>query len=129
MNRTLTFARLRAANLARLPCFTDRQGRLAHPPVEGEPPGFDWSIADWVQAVTGELGEFANLAKKVRRGDLTLDAARPDLAKELADVVIYLDILAHRCGVDLGEATVAKWDEVSERIGVELRIDDPENDR
>src|SRR5690606_19258820 len=71
----------------------------------------------------GELGEAANLLKKVDRGDLTLDEARPALARELADVQTYLDLLAHRLGVDLGDATVQKWNEVSERIGCALRIE------
>ena len=66
--------------------------------------------------MTGELGETANLLKKVRRGDFTLDEVRPELAKELADIQTYLDILAFRCGVDLGRATIAKFNEVSDRL-------------
>ena len=55
--------------------------------------------------------------------DLTLDEARPDVAKELADVVTYLDLLAFRCGVDLGRATMDKFNEVSERVGFPDRIE------
>ena len=114
----LTFAALRAANVARLPLFKNRRGEPAH----SEPDGSDWSLGEWCNAVLGELGEAANLIKKVKRGDVTLDEARTDLAKEYADVVTYLDILAFQTGVDLGEATAAKWDEVSARVGVPLRI-------
>lgn len=115
----LSFDTLRAANMARLPLFKNRRGEPAH----SEPDGSDWALSAWCNAVTGELGEAANLIKKIERGDFTLDEARGDLAKELADVATYLDILAFRAGVDLGRATVAKWNEVSERVGCGLRID------
>ena len=52
-------------------------------------------------ALAGEVGEFANLAKKLVRGDLELDAARPDLGSELADVFIYLVKLGEQLGLDL----------------------------
>lgn len=115
----LTFNTLRGGNLARLPQFKNRKGETAHSKIDGS----DWSLGEWVTAVTGELGELANLVKKVRRGDMSLDEARPELAKELADVVIYLDILAFQCGVDLGKATIEKFNEVSERVGSNVVID------
>lgn len=121
LNRTMTFAVLREANLARLPRFRNKKGEIAHP----SPDGSDWSLNDWATAVTGELGELANLLKKVRRGDVSLDEAREEIGKELADVQIYLDILAFRCGVDLGQATVDKFNEVSRRVeaGVLIELD------
>lgn len=115
----LTFRTLRAANLKRLPLFRDAHGRLSH----SKPDGSDWSPASWLQAVVGELGEYANLRKKVERGDITEDEARPMLADELADVVIYLDILASRLGIDLGEAVISKWNRTSEKVGAPLYID------
>ncbi len=141
----LTFDALRAANLKRIPLFKNGKGEIAHPPIveHGEDCGLaslanrcgdsckqltvgsDWSLGEWVTAVTGELGELANLIKKVRRGDLKLDDARPELAKELADVACYLDILALQCGVDLGDAVVNKFNEVSKRIGVDVMLGDP----
>lgn len=114
----LTFRGLRAANLARLPEFKNAKGEQAH----SIPDGSDWSFNDWLGAVTGELGEAANLIKKVRRGDLSLEEARDRIAEELADVQTYLDLLAYRCGIDLGAATVDKWNKVSERIGCGLYI-------
>jgi NTP pyrophosphatase (non-canonical NTP hydrolase) len=114
----LTFNTLRQANIQRLPLFKDKKGRVVHNKT-----GSDWSPATWLQAVVGELGEYANLRKKVERGDLTLDEARPELAKELADVIIYLDILAFQLDIDLGKAVMSKWNEVSERIEVPLYID------
>jgi len=114
----LTFQDLRNANVARLPEFKSRVGTLAH----SKPDGSDWSLADWCTAVTGELGEAANLLKKVRRGDAVLADLRGQLAAELADVVCYVDILAFQAGVDLGDAVAAKWNLVSERVGSKLRI-------
>lgn len=121
----LTFDALRRANLARLPEFRDRKGRVCHVQIDGQPVGFDWSLSQWSNAVCGELGEAANLIKKIERGDMTLDEARSDLADEICDVVTYLDILAHRAGIDMGEATIAKWNRVSERVGSSVRLAAP----
>lgn len=114
----LTFNTLREANKRRLPTFKNAQGDPAH----SEPDGSDWALSAWCNAVTGELGEAANLIKKIERGDITLDMAREDLAKEFADVVTYLDLLAFRAGVDLGLATIDKFNEVSRRVGSPVRI-------
>ena len=54
----------------------------------------DWNKAQWVQALIGELGEYANLRKKFDRGDMPWQDYRPQAAKELADTATYLDILA-----------------------------------
>ena len=43
-------------------------------------------------------------------------------SKELADAQIYLDLLAKSIGVDLGEATRAKFNEVSDRVGVPVYL-------
>jgi len=82
----------------------------------------EWTPAHWLQATVGELGELANLMKKVDRGDLSLDEARAAIAKEFADVQTYLDIMAMKLGVDLGEATKDKFNEVSRRIGSRIYI-------
>jgi|GEM_PF-1820623 len=128
----LTFNSLRGANQARLPEFRNKHGELAHSQRDGS----DWSPAQWLQAVVGELGEFANLRKKFERGDLSAEEYATEAAKELADVQTYLDILAMRCldangvahptGVNLGKATMDKFNEVSERVNssVRLRADD-----
>lgn len=123
MTTTLKFATLRKANTLRLPTFKNKHGKLAHSKKDGS----DWSPAQWLQAVVGELGEYANKRKKFERGDLSFDEYATEAAKELADVQTYLDILAMRCldkpgaphptGVDLGKATVEKFNEVSRRVG------------
>lgn len=114
----LTFTELRGANVTRLGQFKNSKGEPAH----SQPDGSDWSLGEWMNAILGELGEAANIVKKVQRGDMTLDEARPVLAKEFADVQTYLDITAFRAGVDLGEATREKWNEVSVRVGCALRL-------
>lgn len=129
MEKTLTFAALREANTLRLPQFKNCHGELAHAKLDGS----DWSPAEWLEAVVGELGEYANFAKKFRRGDITAEEFRTHAAKELADVATYLDILARRCldrpgapdetGIDLGEAVRAKFNEISERVGSDVYID------
>ena len=96
----------------------NKKGEPAHTEADGS----DWSLSEWCNAVLGELGEAANIIKKVRRGGYTLDEKRKELGKEYADVVCYLDLLAYRTGIDLGRATVDKWNEISERIDCNLRI-------
>jgi NTP pyrophosphatase (non-canonical NTP hydrolase) len=115
---TLTFNQLREANKARLPQFRNRRGLRAH----REPDGSDWLLSAWSNAVCGELGEAANIIKKIEREDMTLDEAREDLANELADVQTYLDLLAFRAGIDLGAATVKKFNAVSVRVGSDVHL-------
>ena len=109
----LSFAALRTANEQRLPHFKNKHGEPAH----SEPDGSDWSDAEWLQAVVGELGEYASIRKKVTRGDYTHEEAHSMMADELADVVCYLDILAYRLGVDLGEAVRSKFNQISDCVG------------
>ena len=120
----LQFKTLRAANTLRLPRFKNAKGEVAHTERDGS----DWSLNDWYTAVAGELGELGNKLKKVRRGDLTLTQARPDIAREMADVVTYLDILAKQCDIDLGYAVAFKFNEVSTRVNVDIFIDVQENE-
>lgn len=124
MTDGLTFNTLRQANLKRIPQFKNKHGNPAHT----EPDGSDWSPAQWLQAVVGELGEYANLRKKYERGDFTEAQFRAEAGKELADVQTYLDILAFRIGVDLGRSTIDKFNEVSERVGSSIRIQDDGSD-
>lgn len=111
----LSFNTLRAANSARV-------GHSKYQRCESE-----WTPAHWMQATVGELEELANLMKKVDRGDLTLDEARESIAKAFADVQTYLDIMAMKLGVDLGEATKNKFNEVSDRIGSVIYIGDDDD--
>src|ERR1051326_4446289 len=112
----LKFQELRDANTLRLPLFKNCHGQPAH----SEPDGSDWSPAQWLQAVCGELGEYANLRKKFERGDINEPEFTAEAANELADVVTYLDILAMRLGIELGQAVVDKFNKVSKRVGCKV---------
>lgn len=107
VTRELTFNALRAASAAREHAFPDCS---------------DWEPNDWFTAFAGEVGEAGNILKKIRRKDFTLDEARVILAKELADAQIYLDWLAWSCGIDLAEATIQKFNEVSDAKGVDVKL-------
>lgn len=120
----LTFNVLRQANEKRLPTFKNSKGEPAH----SEPDGSDWSLGEWMNAVMGELGEAANIVKKIQRGDMTMDEGRPLLAKEFADVVTYLDITAKQAGIDLGRATINKFNEVSARVCSDIFITEDGSD-
>lgn len=82
-----------------------------------------WSGADWSNAMCGEAGEAANVVKKLRRietaiaqpNPVTQDELVSMLAGELADVVIYADLVAEHYGLDLADAVRDKFNEVSRR--------------
>lgn len=90
-----------------------------------------WSPTDWGCAMAGETGEACNFIKKLRRlegADRYFDTPerRAELnvkiAKELADVVIYADLLAARLGIDLGEAVRQKFNEVSDEHNCSIKL-------
>lgn len=83
-----------------------------------------WSLSDWMTACLGELGEAANVAKKLNRvrdgivgNDKTPDELRAALSDELADAFIYLDLMAQSQGIDLEQAVLSKFDKTSDKIG------------
>jgi NTP pyrophosphatase (non-canonical NTP hydrolase) len=109
----LTFAALRRANVSRCALF-HMDG------VSG------WSALEWAGCLAGEAGEAADVTKKMKRLDdpgclmetktnRTREQLRIDLAKELADVICYADLLAAREGIDLGQAVQDKFNLVSAR--------------
>lgn len=122
MTDGLTFRALRRATVHRLPQFKDATGRPCHARIEGKPWGHDWALSQWSNAVAGEVGEACNIIKKIERGDFPLEQVREKLAGELADIQIYLDLLAHRAGINLGEATAKKFNEKSIEVGATTRI-------
>lgn len=85
----------------------------------------DWSVTDWGCALAGEAGEACDAIKKLRRlesgvrsprNPANFGAAKLAVGLELADVVIYADLLASKLGLDLGELVKFKFDEVSRRV-------------
>lgn len=88
-----------------------------------------WSLSDWMTATMGELGEAANIVKKLNRyrdginGNTETEAAlRQKLARELADVFIYLSLAAQAAGIRLSEVVPAVFDAKSEQIGYPVRL-------
>lgn len=89
---TLTFDQLRQANELRLPQFKNKHGEPAH----SQPDGSDWSVAEWIQAWIGEVGELCELRAQYEAGQISFAEYKTEMAKELPDSLIYQDILAQR---------------------------------
>lgn len=117
-HQALTFERLSAVNRKRC-------GRWHHQDTE------PWTAADWSNAMCGEAGEAANVVKKLRRIELgttgaldtlTVDELREKLADEIADVVLYADLLAAHFGLSLVDCVVPKFNRVSIAQGFPERL-------
>lgn len=113
----LTFLELRAANVKRC--------------EEVFNPLNDWTIAEWACAMAGEAGEICNAVKKLRRlADGTNTDKDPQteqeaielIGKEIADTIIYLDLLAARLGIKLSDVVVLKFNEVSMRMNSSIQL-------
>jgi NTP pyrophosphatase (non-canonical NTP hydrolase) len=93
------------------------------------PQGFNhalgsWDTSDWFLAVLGELGEAANVGKKLNRvrdgivgNKETPDQLRDKLRKEIGDAFVYLDLLAQAHGFNIADAAVEVFNAKSVEIG------------
>ncbi|MFV0385610.1 nucleotide pyrophosphohydrolase [Paracoccus sp. (in: a-proteobacteria)] len=110
----LTFDELRAANNAR----------------QQEWPGSDQAdLAFRAVEVAGEVGEMLEAVKKhlrAVRGIKGSTATIGDVADEIADAVIAIDLLAGEMGIDLHPAIARKFNRTSEKYGMLTRL--PEGD-
>lgn len=98
------------------------------------PEGFNhtlasWTLADWLIATGGELGEAMNVAKKLNRvrdgipGNRENESElRAALADELADAFIYLDLLAQSQGINLEEVVTSKFNRTSQKLGCPILL-------
>lgn len=61
------------------------------------------SVPYMTLAMAGEVGEFANIVKKIQRGSLDMHDSRVrlDLAMELTDAFVYMLNIAGLLGIDL----------------------------
>ncbi len=75
-----------------------------------------WRMGQWGNAIAGEVGELCNMIKK-RERDGEVAISGKDIGKELADIVIYADLIASKIGLNLGECIVHKFNEVSHDRG------------
>lgn len=76
-------------------------------------------------AAGGEMGEAQNVIKKLEREALGLRgsrATRDELGAELADVIIYVDLIARHAGIDLGAAVRDKFNATSEEYALAARL-------
>lgn len=112
----LNFRSLRAKNVSR--CHRWFSGGLA-----------SWSLSDWGVAFGGEAGEALDAIKKLNRDRIAARGNRDDaaqlvqnLADELADTVIYADLVAAYMGIDLGEAVARKFNKISEKHSFPERL-------
>ena len=78
--------------------------------------GWDEDLNYLVVLLTGELGEVAQMAKKINwktslldgNQEAAFDQYRATLGEELADCLAYLCKIANRAGVNLSEAYIEK---------------------
>lgn len=80
----------------------------------------DHKITPLFRAVelSGEVGELANLVKKLERHKLGLVGSTPSMAavhEEVADILICLDLLAMTYSIDLEKVTAQKFAETSKK--------------
>jgi NTP pyrophosphatase (non-canonical NTP hydrolase) len=122
LSKDLTFQALRAVNVARS--------------TRWHPGGIDdWTVSDWAVAMAGEAGEVCNAVKKLNRIETdcasrneagrhfeSAEQAVAAIAAELADTLLYLDLLAARLGIDLAAAVVEKFNATSRNYGFPERL-------
>lgn len=109
----INFADLRKANLQRLPEF-------GHGDLET-----GWNVAEWGCAVAGEAGELCNILKKINRqlpGDPPIMRLRQMAAKEIADTLMYLDLIAAKLDINLSFVVKEKFNETSEKHNMQTRL-------
>lgn len=75
----------------------------------------EWSSLEWSAAIAGEVGELCNLLKKCKRGDFTEEEKIKEIAEEIADIIIYCDLLASRLNISTAGCVVSKFNEVSKK--------------
>jgi len=83
----------------------------------------EWTAADWSNALAGETGELCNIIKKIRRHETgaSTEYNTPEMAElieklkdEIADVFLYLDLVANHFDLSLEQCIFPKFNRVSE---------------
>lgn len=75
--------------------------------------------------VAGESGELLEACKKYLRAERGIQgstATLKDIADEMGDVVISLDMLATELNIDLGKAVSEKFNKTSDKYGLKTKI-------
>jgi NTP pyrophosphatase (non-canonical NTP hydrolase) len=88
-----------------------------------------WSTSDWFTACMGELGEAANIAKKLNRvrdgipgNKETKEELEAKLRREIADTFIYLDLLSQSVGMNVMDEVIAVFNKKSKEIGYDILL-------
>ena len=102
--KELTFEQLRKANFKRSNASYN---------------SINWSPLEWGGALAGETGELCNFLKKLKRGE---KISKKDIAYELADVILYADLLASHMDINLGESVREKFNVVSKRKKSKIKL-------
>ena len=75
--------------------------------------------------LAGEVGEACNVIKKLERMRLGIAGSTDTvehLAEELGDVIICVALIANEFAIDISDATRAKFNATSEKVGLKSRI-------
>lgn len=80
--------------------------------------------------MAGEAGEICNSVKKLRRLESeyqsknepgrqidSKEQAIKEIGEEIADTLLYLDLLALRCGLNLEKEVINKFNKTSDKYG------------
>lgn len=67
-------------------------------------------------SLIGELGETANIVKKILRGDCSLEEKRENLNEEVIDIFIYTLKLAYQLDIDIPSTYLSKLDKNKQRF-------------
>ncbi len=110
-----------------LRAFSRRNRRLSEAPNGFKMGSIDrWSLGDWMVAACGELGEAANVVKKLKRasdglpGNKKTEAElREQLGEELGDAAVILDIVVQRAGFDLATLLDRKYKAMCRELNYE----------
>lgn len=105
------FNRLRVANIARNKVWN---------------PNNLLSLSFRGNELAGEVGEACNIIKKIDREILGLVGSRANesqLAEELADIVMCVDLIAMQMSIDLRSAIAAKFNKTSDERGLPTRLE------
>ena len=77
--------------------------------------------------VAGEAGEVSEAVKKFLRAERGIKgstATREDIADEMGDLLVSLDLLANELGIDLGVAVRRKFNMTSEKYSMRTYLGD-----
>lgn len=74
-----------------------------------------WTLDDWAHKLAEEVGEVCRVFTRVKDGRIALTAKRPELLKELADVISMADLMITALQANTQDTVIAKFEEVSAR--------------